>query len=271
MPSEEEDMLAALAEKKVPLQHRTFASKKVTPITSALTALLAKSEELKTTAQAAFASYVRSVFLNPNKSIFDISKLDLEEFAASLGLPTMPRVHMVKKLQKQTRRLVAAGALDGNDGANRSKAHPAHERQNREARHASPEGASSNQDEGRLSASDDAGNNVRDKLIQRLEGSGFSRAACWHAAESPPSSSSRSAGGRALSEDDSDADDLLRTKRTNVLAEEGDDTPAIGHRYVCMQNICFLVLCFRSELKSVLLKFASCVFPFFGLFCMLTG
>lgn len=102
LPSEEKGMLEALRERRVPLKQRTFAAGKVTAIGDALTALLARSEDLKAVAQAAFVSYIRSVFLNPNKSIFDVSKLDVDEFASSLGLPTAPRLRMVKKLQRQS-------------------------------------------------------------------------------------------------------------------------------------------------------------------------
>lgn len=113
LPSEEQGMLQALQERRVPLKQRAFAAGKVTPIGDALTALLARSEDLKAVAQAAFVSYIRSVFLNPNKSIFDVSKLDINEFASSLGLPTAPRLRMVKKLQRQSAAAEVRGALRG--------------------------------------------------------------------------------------------------------------------------------------------------------------
>lgn len=108
LPSEEEGMLKELEAKKVPLTRRTFASGKVTAMAPALTALLAKSEDLKATAQAAFVSYLRSIFLHANKAVFDLSKIDIERFAKSLGLPTVPRVRMITKLQKQAGRSSAA-------------------------------------------------------------------------------------------------------------------------------------------------------------------
>jgi hypothetical protein len=103
-------MLAALSAKKVPLKRRTFASSKVSVITPALTSLMAKNNDLKTTAQAAFVSYIRSVFLHPNKAVFDVAQLDVEDFASSLGLPTVPRVRMIQKLQKQAGRKPGCGA-----------------------------------------------------------------------------------------------------------------------------------------------------------------
>ena len=106
-PSEQEAMLAALQAKKVPLTRRAFASDRIKSIAPALTSLMAKSDELKATAQAAFVSYVRSIFLHPNKAVFDVAQLDLEAFADSFGLPTMPHVRMVNKLQKQAGRQAA--------------------------------------------------------------------------------------------------------------------------------------------------------------------
>ena len=101
-------MLEELSSKKALLKRRTFANGKVTSIAPALTALLAKVAGLKELAQAAFASYLRSVFLHHNKAIFDIAALDADAFAHSLGLPTMPRLRMVKKLQKQGARAKAS-------------------------------------------------------------------------------------------------------------------------------------------------------------------
>lgn len=45
---------------------------------------------LKYDAQKAFVSYVRSVALAANKAVFDVDSIDLEKFAASLGLPRAP-------------------------------------------------------------------------------------------------------------------------------------------------------------------------------------
>lgn len=116
LPSEEQGMLEALQARRVPMRQRTLAAAKVTPIGDALTALLARSEELKAVAQAAFVSYIRSIFLNPNKAIFNIAKVDVDEFASSLGLPTAPRLRMVKKLQRQSAQAGQKGEADTTGG-----------------------------------------------------------------------------------------------------------------------------------------------------------
>lgn len=48
-----------------------------------------------------FISYVRSVFLQKDKSVFDVTQLPLEEFALSLGLSKAPKIRFVKKQDKQ--------------------------------------------------------------------------------------------------------------------------------------------------------------------------
>ena len=60
-------------------------------------AILASDHELKEEAQRAFKSYLKSVFLMKNKAIFDVTKLDMNSFAASLGLAVPPRVRFIQK------------------------------------------------------------------------------------------------------------------------------------------------------------------------------
>lgn len=102
-------MLKALEEKRVPIQLRTFSSRKVLPTKGQLSALLAEHEDLKQTAQAAFLTYMRSVHLNPNREIFNISKLDPDAYAASLGLLAAPHQRAVKKMQKHAERSARKG------------------------------------------------------------------------------------------------------------------------------------------------------------------
>lgn len=109
MPSEEEAMLKALEEKKVPIALRTFSSRKVLPVKGQFGALLAEHDDLKLTAQAAFLTYMRSVYLNPRRDIFDVSKLDPEAYAFSMGLPSAPHQRAVKKMQKHSQQATTKG------------------------------------------------------------------------------------------------------------------------------------------------------------------
>ena len=42
-------------------------------------------------------SYLRSVFLQPDKTVFDVTKLPAAEFAFSMGLPTAPKLRFLKR------------------------------------------------------------------------------------------------------------------------------------------------------------------------------
>jgi ATP-dependent RNA helicase DDX10/DBP4 len=118
-PSEEEGMLAALEKKKVALEKINVRQNKMqNSVRSQLQNMCFKDPELKYLGQKAFVSYVRSVHVQRDKNTFDLKKLDLEGFAASLGLPGAPRVKFVKgedaKARKNMPRQLLA-ALEGSD------------------------------------------------------------------------------------------------------------------------------------------------------------
>lgn len=97
LPSEEGSMLKQLEEAKIPVKHLRHNPGKIQPVTPALQALLSKDQELKEVAQRALVSYLRSVFLQPNKAVFDASKLPAADYALSLGLPNVPKLRFMKK------------------------------------------------------------------------------------------------------------------------------------------------------------------------------
>lgn len=59
-------------------------------------AVLAKNNELKLDAQRAFVSYIKFVYLMKNKKVFKVHELNLDSYAASLGLFVTPRVRFLK-------------------------------------------------------------------------------------------------------------------------------------------------------------------------------
>ena len=48
-------------------------------------------------AQRALVAYVRSIFLQPNKAVFDASALPAAEFALSMGLTSVPKLRFLKR------------------------------------------------------------------------------------------------------------------------------------------------------------------------------
>merc|ERR1712059_158144 len=63
-------------------------------------AYLASDKNLKDSAQRAFNSYVKSVYIMKNKAVFNVESIDLTRFAESLGLSAAPRVRFLEKQMK---------------------------------------------------------------------------------------------------------------------------------------------------------------------------
>jgi ATP-dependent RNA helicase DDX10/DBP4 len=95
-PSEEEGMLKRLEHKKVPIKRINIRPNKQQSITKQLQNMCFQDPEVKYLGQKAFVSYTRSIYLQKDKEIFDISKVDLEGFAASMGLPGAPKIKFQK-------------------------------------------------------------------------------------------------------------------------------------------------------------------------------
>lgn len=74
--------------------------KKLVSIQRKMEAHLASDFELKESAQRAFQSYLKSTYLLKNKAVFDVFKLNTDEFAKSLGLAFPPRVRFLQRQLK---------------------------------------------------------------------------------------------------------------------------------------------------------------------------
>ncbi|XP_054483154.1 probable ATP-dependent RNA helicase DDX10 [Anoplopoma fimbria] len=101
LPSEEKGMVGQLGEKRVPITKIQVNPDKLQNVQQKLEAFLAQEKEQKERAQRCFVSYLRSVYLMKNKGVFDVFKLQLQEYAASLGLAVAPRVRFLSKAQAQ--------------------------------------------------------------------------------------------------------------------------------------------------------------------------
>ncbi|EKG19571.1 RNA helicase ATP-dependent DEAD-box conserved site [Macrophomina phaseolina MS6] len=95
-PSEEEGMLKRLEARKIPIERINVRTKKQQSIKNQLQNMCFKDAQLKYLGQKAFISYVKSIHVQKDKEIFQLQKLPLEEFAASLGLPGAPRIKFMK-------------------------------------------------------------------------------------------------------------------------------------------------------------------------------
>ena len=65
-----------------------------------MSALLVKYPDMQYQAQRAFVTYLRSIHIQKEKEIFDVTKLPIDEFSASLGLPMTPKIRFLKQKNK---------------------------------------------------------------------------------------------------------------------------------------------------------------------------
>ncbi|XP_064617885.1 probable ATP-dependent RNA helicase DDX10 [Liolophura sinensis] len=117
LPSEEEEMIRQLESKKIPIQKMKPNPKRIWSVQNRLESLCASDVPLKDSAQRAFVSYLRSVFLMHNKKVFDVHKLDTEAFSRSLGLAIPPRVRFLQRDQKRLELKKAEAEKEKSGGA----------------------------------------------------------------------------------------------------------------------------------------------------------
>lgn len=99
MPSEMK-MLEKLEEKKIPLRVIKANEKRIQSVSDLLASLLVKYPDLQHLAQRAFVTYLKSIHKQKDKEIFDVTKLPIDEFSASLGLPMTPKIRFLKQKLK---------------------------------------------------------------------------------------------------------------------------------------------------------------------------
>ncbi|KAK8643941.1 hypothetical protein V6N13_013218 [Hibiscus sabdariffa] len=99
MPSEMK-MLEKLQAAKVPIQFIKANTKRLEPVSKLLSALLVKYPDMQQLAQRAFITYLRSIFIQKDKEIFDVTKLPIDDYSASLGLPMTPKVRFLNQKKK---------------------------------------------------------------------------------------------------------------------------------------------------------------------------
>lgn len=96
MPSELK-MLEKLQAAKVPIQFIKANKKRLQPVSGLLSALLVQYPDMQYSAQRAFITYLRSIYIQKDKEIFDVMKLPIDEYSSSLGLPMTPKIRFLKQ------------------------------------------------------------------------------------------------------------------------------------------------------------------------------
>jgi len=103
-PGEENGFMTALRDAKIPIKKLSINPTKTLLVTQRASSLVAANPKLNELARKAFKSYVRSIYLMPNKDIFSVSDLPLDEYASSLGLASTPNVKFIKNASREALR-----------------------------------------------------------------------------------------------------------------------------------------------------------------------
>lgn len=114
MPSEMK-MLEKLQTAKIPVQFIKANTKRLQPVSGLLSALLVKYPDMQQLAQRAFITYLRSIHIQKDKEVFDVLKLSIEEFSASLGLPMTPKVRFLNQKIKGKKAFGKSALLESED------------------------------------------------------------------------------------------------------------------------------------------------------------
>ena len=99
LPSEKA-FLDMLEKAKIPVDVMDINPKKQMSIKASLQGVVASNQDIKYLAQRAFVSYMRAVFLEKNKEVFNVKELPANEFAQSMGLVIMPQISFGKSQQE---------------------------------------------------------------------------------------------------------------------------------------------------------------------------
>ncbi|KAI0059949.1 DEAD-domain-containing protein [Artomyces pyxidatus] len=110
LPSEEDGMKAALKKRGVEVAAIKIKGSKTQSIENQLQNLAFQDPDIKYLAQRAFVSYLRSIHLQKDKSIFKISELPVEAYAASLGLPGAPKIKFLTREQAKGKKNASRAA-----------------------------------------------------------------------------------------------------------------------------------------------------------------
>lgn len=89
-------MIQKLDEKKIQLKELKVNPEKIADVTRKLEGFLAEDADLKYLAQKAFITYMKSIFVQKDKEVFDINKIDAAKLAMSMGLPGAPIMKFVQ-------------------------------------------------------------------------------------------------------------------------------------------------------------------------------
>ena len=103
LPSEEAGMTKLLQEGKIPIKKLSINPTKTVIVPQKASIIVASKPDLNALAKKAYKSYLRLIQLIPDKDIFKVGELLLDEFASSLGLAATPSTRFLNALKSKNR------------------------------------------------------------------------------------------------------------------------------------------------------------------------
>jgi ATP-dependent RNA helicase DDX10/DBP4 len=189
----ESHFMKELEEAKVPLKPIKINPKKQSSrIQSSMQGLLSKDSDLKYLSQRAVVCYLRSVYLQKNKKVFDIKSIDIDAFSFSMGLPNAPRLRFMQTGQ-------GAAASDSDEEADAPDA--SDEEETLDEDDDDDDGNDEDDSEDELESEEEEPESPKEGIIQRKGGGRF---------------------GLVVEQGDDDDDDFMNVKRIDHRLGESD-------------------------------------------------
>lgn len=101
----EEKIVDYLQNKNVKIKRIKINISKVVRLQPILRSLISENNELIHLAQKAIKSYLKSVYLQSNKEIFDLNSIDVQQLALSYGLVNLPEIKISRKSENEMKNL----------------------------------------------------------------------------------------------------------------------------------------------------------------------
>lgn len=114
LPSEESGMEKRWEEKGIEVKKIKIKESKMGNLQQQMQNFAFRDPEIKYMGQRAFVSYMKSIHLQKDKTIFDLTALPVEAFATSLGLPGTPQIKFITEANRKKNALRANQAAEVN-------------------------------------------------------------------------------------------------------------------------------------------------------------
>lgn len=105
LSAKEEQFVEYLHKGNIEIKKIKINQKKLVNLQPVIRSVLSENSELLHLAQRAISSYVKSVYLQTDKKVFDISSIDIQKLALSFGLMNLPELKIVRKSQNDLKNM----------------------------------------------------------------------------------------------------------------------------------------------------------------------